>query len=360
MWQQYQTLILNENLVDLNQPIEDQFNQILLPSDETNAIISFLLKWANASDWIELKTSGSTGEPKTIQIPKNFLIKSAQRTCSFFHLNNQSIGLLCLPATYIAGQMMLVRAMVTKMNLIVVSPRGNPVIGLKSDIDFAAMVPNQVMRALETPIAFNHIKTLIIGGGQVNNQLINQLGAIPTCCYETFGMTETLSHIAVKQVSPIVECCFTTLPDIKISQSPEGNLIINDPELELENLETHDLIEKTSENQFRWIGRSDFVINSGGIKVSPEELESQLAPLINQPFCISSKPDERFGNNLVLVIEGELFDTTQLVEKLKVALHSYLVPKEVIFIGKFPINHHGKLDRRELHKIVISLLDQSD
>jgi len=217
------------------------------------------------------------------------------------------------------------------------------------------MVPNQVLNCLETPHKLNLIKTLIIGGGQVNHLLIEKLKGIETRCYETFGMTETLSHIALKMVSPQNGNYFTTLSGIKIHQNEQGNLIIDDPDLEIKGMKTNDLIEMLSETQFRWIGRSDFVINSGGIKISPEELECQIAPYIDRPFCISSLPDERLENKIVLVITEPEFDTKYLYSQFHEQLHPYSIPKQTVFIDQLPLNRNGKIDRITLKKMLLEM-----
>lgn len=315
-------------------------------------IVEFLENWADYSPVLKLKTSGSTGKPKTIELKKEHMWVSAKKTCEFFGLQSNSTGLLCLSADYIAGQMMLVRTLFSGMNLLCLEPTGNPVKNLESTIDFCAMVPLQVKQSLETPDKFKLIKHLIIGGGPVNHSLIKQLKKHPVKVFETFGMTETLSHIALKQVAPLTEKAFTSLSGIRLSVSDKNYLQVSYPEMEIHAMETNDVVELHSENSFTWLGRLDFVINSGGIKIHPERVEKLLESLVHHPFCIIGKPDEKLGEKAVLVLEGEAFDTVDLMQRMKQMLPLYQCPKEICFVKNFPKTDSGKIKRSELKTLL--------
>jgi o-succinylbenzoate synthase len=326
------------------------------PSSWWQSIAKFLENWADNSPTLTIQTSGSTGTPKRLEIVKKKFWISAQKTCDFFKLNEKSVGLLCLSTNYIAGQMMLVRAMVSGMNLICIEPSGNPVEQLKTPIDFAAMVPMQVNESLNNPDKFNLIKKLIIGGGQVSYKLNESLQKKTVLVYETFGMTETLSHIALRQIAPNKNTDFTTLPGILISSNADDCLSIEYPEMELKKLQTNDRIQITSPNSFVWLGRMDFVINSGGIKISPELIEKQIAYLIKQPFCLIGLPDEKLGEKLMLTIESNAFKTNTLMTQLKKILPAYHCPKTIVFLNSFPTTHTGKISRIELKKQLLSVI----
>jgi L-alanine-DL-glutamate epimerase-like enolase superfamily enzyme len=318
------------------------------PSEWWQRIVEFLENWADDSPTLKLKTSGSTGEPKIIEVKKVHLWVSAKKTCEFFKLKSNSTGLLCLLANYIAGQMMLVRALFSGMNLLCVEPAGNPVKNLESAVDFCAMVPLQVQQSLETPEKFKLIKQLIIGGGPVNLLLVNQLKKFPVKVFETFGMTETLSHIALRQLTPLTEKAFTSLSGIRLSVSEKNCLQISYPEMEIHAMETNDVVELHAENSFTWLGRLDFVINSGGIKIHPESVEKLLETLIHRPFCLIGIFDENLGEKAVLVLEGEAFDPVDLMQQIKQLLPKYQYPKEIKFINEFPRTDSKKIKRAAL------------
>jgi O-succinylbenzoic acid--CoA ligase len=308
-------------------------------------IIDFIDNWFDSSDFIKIKTSGSTGIPKTITVRKKYMAASAKMTCDFFNLSEKSTALLCLSAGYIAGKMMIVRAIIIKMKLICISPSNNPVKQLTSKIDFAAMIPYQVGYAVEIPEKFNFITNLIIGGGQIHSAMIKKLQTTTVNCFETFGMTETLSHIALRQIAPNEQQYFNTLKNISICQGVNNELIINAPKIGAENLKTTDIVELKGKNNFIWKGRLDFVINSGGIKIYPEEIEAKISDLISEKFYITGIFDKNLGEKVVLIIEGNRFDTSVLFEKIKKRLPKYHCPKEIRFIDKIPLTLSGKIKR---------------
>jgi len=306
-------------------------------------IIDFLLQFTNKSPNIELYTSGSSGTPKVISVKKTQMIASAKMTCKFFNLSNNSTGLLCLPAKYIAGKMMIVRAIVSKMNLICVEPSKNPIKYLTQKVDFTAITPYQADEILKTIDKLTLIKNIIIGGGKTPKLLINKLNKLPINIYETFGMTETLSHIALKQIAPKTQKQFTTLDDIEIEQGENNELIINANSLGVDKLVTTDVVELISNKEFIWKGRLDFIINSGGVKINPESIEAEIFAIIPNKFCIIGIPDVKLGEKVALVIESNPFDTSHLKKQLKSILHSYRQPKEIVFHAQFPLTQSGKI-----------------
>jgi len=314
------------------------------------SIIEFIEILISNEPQIELQTSGSTGEPKKVVVDKHKLFISAQKTVDYFELNEKTTALLCMSAKYIAGQMMIVRAIVSGMNLICIEPSANPLKELNQQVDFTAMIPMQAKSSIDD---LNTVKKLIIGGGKVDNSLVELLKQKNIEAYETFGMTETLSHIALRKVSPISIEYFTPLRDISISQGTNSELIIDYPELEIFKMATNDIIELSNNGAFKWIGRKDFIINSGGVKVSPEYVENAISHLLTQPFCITGIPDAKLGEKVVLVVEGEKLHDCSILQKISACVEKYYQPKEVFVVNKFPRTPNGKIER---HKIVSSII----
>lgn len=301
----------------------------------------FLLDWFDSKPYIEMHTSGSTGIPKTITVSKQAMVESALATGDFFELHPGNKALQCLPVKYVAGKMMLVRAMILGLDLDYVAPSSHPLHHNEVDYDFVAMVPLQAQNSIAE---LKKVKKMIVGGASVNKNLEKQLLKLPTEVYETYGMTETITHIAARKLG---EKAFTVLPNVTISYDDRNCLVIHAPRISEEVIVTNDIVELINENQFVFIGRIDNVINSGGIKLIPEQIEEKLSGKINHRFFIASKPDNELGEKVVLVIEGEKQDfDTSLYE----GLDKYEKPKEIIFIPKFKETPNGKIMRKETMK----------
>ncbi|MES2411293.1 MAG: AMP-binding protein [Bacteroidota bacterium] len=301
----------------------------------------FLLDWFDGKDFIEMETSGTTGAPKTISVSKQAMVDSALATGDFFDLQPGNKALQCLPVKYVAGKMMLVRAMILGLDLEFVAPSSHPLDNNEIDFDFVAMVPLQAQNSLPE---LKKVKKMIVGGASVNKALEKQLLKLPTEVYETYGMTETITHIAARKLG---EKAFTVLPYVTISYDDRNCLVIHAPRISDEVIITNDIVELVNENQFIFLGRMDNVINSGGIKLIPEQIEEKLASKINQRFFIASKPDNELGQKVVLIIEGEQHE---LDDSLYESLDKYEKPKEVMFIPKFKETTTGKILRKETVK----------
>jgi o-succinylbenzoate---CoA ligase len=298
----------------------------------------FLLDWFDGKSYIEMHTSGSTGIPKIIRVDKQAMVNSALATGDFFELHAGNKALHCLPVKYVAGKMMLVRAMILGLDLEFVAPSSHPLRNVEGNFDFAAMVPLQTQNSISE---LHRIKKLIVGGAKINSALENQLKKLPTQVFETYGMTETISHIAAKSVG---EKAFTVLPNVTISYDDQNCLDIHAPRISDDVIETNDVVELVNENQFVFLGRIDNVINSGGIKLLPEQIEEKLADKIEQRYFISSKEDKELGEKIILVIEGTSFDVaTSIFDELD----KYEKPKEILFVPKFKETGNGKIIRKE-------------
>lgn len=325
--------------------------QALITCEEWEKDIFYFLKeWFNDSDTVVLHTSGSTGAPKKILLSKTAMRNSARITNRFFGMDESKTALLCLPASYIAGKMMLVRAIEGKFNLITIRPQANPFIGLQSHIDFVAITPYQLQNSIVS-MKKASIENCIVGGGNVGLHLEKVSQKIPAALYETYGMTETASHIALRRINGEKKSeDFTVLDGVSIRQDSRGCLIITAPHLSDTEFITNDIVKLTGDNSFRWIGRADTIINSGGIKVSPEAIERKLKSLIDLPFFITSVPDKALGNKVVLVIESNPYSADKEAEftrKLRRYLQKHETPKQLFYISQFAYSVSNKILRKE-------------
>ncbi|WP_109301091.1 AMP-binding protein [Aquimarina sp. AU474] len=319
---------------------------------------SFLLDWLNEKDYIVVQTSGSTGKPKKIKIYKRHMINSAKATGKFFKVGEDTTALLCLPANYIAGKMMLVRAMVLGWKIDLVPPRTNPLDTVYKQYDFCAMVPLQLDNSLNR---LHLIKKLIVGGGPASENLKELIQGVGTKVYETYGMTETITHIAARRINPKKKdkkdsSYFKALPNVSLSMDNRNCLMIKAPELNDDTIVTNDVVELKTYKKFLWKGRYDNVINSGGIKLYPEEIETKLQLLIGHRFFITSLPDDALGDKVVLIIEQDYNEIAKLTisEAIKSleTINKYEIPKEIYFLSQFIETETGKVQRAKTLALV--------
>ncbi|MBS7233983.1 AMP-binding protein [Flavobacterium psychroterrae] len=304
---------------------------------DEQAIGEFLLDWFDDKEYIEMKTSGTTGLPKLVKLEKQAMIQSALATGDFFELEPGDKALLCLPVKFIAGKMMLVRAIILGLELDIVEPSTQPLALNSKMYDFVAMVPLQVQNSID---ALVNVKKLIVGGAKMDASLEDKVLPLKTEVYETYGMTETITHIAARKVG---ENVFTVLPNVKIVQDDRGCLVITVPTISEDPIVTNDLVEVVRENQFIFLGRIDNVVNSGGVKLIPEQIESKLIGKIHNRFFVTGVPDSSLGEKLILVIEGE---KQEFAQDFFDVLDKFEKPKEIVFVPKFKENANGKLLRK--------------
>ena len=300
------------------------------------------------SDLISIQTSGTTGKKKNYQFSKKQMLFSAKGTLKYFNLHKGNTVLLPLSCNFIAGKMMLVRAIEGKLNLFVVEPTGDPSKYLNKPIDFCALVPLQVQQIIKSGTISN-IKILLIGGGNVTNQLSQKLQKLKVNAFESFAMTETLTHFALRKASPIAELFFNTLEGFKIDTTESNELIILENELTKESIKTNDIVEKKSATQFKWLGRSDNIIKSGGIIFIPEEIETKISQYIDKPFVILGVKNEKFGEIIGIVIEGERMIN---LNKVNSCLPKFEKIKYQFYLPKFPRTESGKIKRNEIKKLI--------
>lgn len=313
-----------------------------------SAIYDFLQQWWDENPFIKIKTSGSTGKPKTIAIEKEKMVASAIMTGTYFSFKENQNALLCLPAEYIAGRMMMIRSMVWKLNLISVEPLVNPLEELKKvAIDFAAMIPLQVFNCINSnPEKLSLIKKTIIGGGEISNENHSSLQSFETEFYATYGMTETITHVAIKKLNGKDRSdYFKCLPGIEISIDERDCLVINAPSLSEKEIVTNDIVKIMERTSFQWLGRWDNVINTGGKKFHPEQMEKKTESIIKERHFFTSLPDTVLGSKIVLIIEGEKREYEYLLSQLEAALTKHGLPKTVFFTNEFEETSTGKINR---------------
>ncbi|MDP6628144.1 MAG: o-succinylbenzoate synthase [Candidatus Marinimicrobia bacterium] len=331
-----------------NLPSPLKVNQGVLSSNKSpiwNDVNQFITECLNGDEEMTLQTSGTTGKPKSIQVKKDWMKNSAQLTGKTFGLNEGDSALLCMPMKYVAGKMMVVRALELGVDLKVVEPSSSPLKGIDEPIDFTAMVPRQLENSLQN---LDKVKTLIVGGGQVHSALVEKLQSIKTEVFETYGMTETLTHVAIKPLNGSEKTdVFQALGGIQFGTDDRECLVIHAPMLNHEPVITNDLVEMIDKSSFRWLGRLDNVVNSGGIKIIPEVVEAKLVDVIpDRRFFIAGAPDESFGQKVVLVVEGSE------IEFSLDSLEKYEKPKEIYFVSEFVETDSGKVRRKDTFSLI--------
>lgn len=318
-------------------------------------IFRFIEEWIqDSTDTITVQTSGSTGIPKSILLKKEHLIQSALRTQQYLGLSANDTALLCIPARYIAGKMMIVRAFVIGYNLITVAPSANPFVQVSQPVDFTAITPHQLSESLNTLRKIS-IRNILVGGAEIPPLLETKLHQISSAIFATYGMTETGSHVALRRVNgPQASAVYEALADVSFAVDMHNRLIIHADYLTHSPLQTNDVVELIDEKHFRWLGRFDNVINSGGIKIFPEEIERKIAPFIPYPFFIGSQPDEIFTEKVCLFLERPAplaaEEQQAILQQIKPLLSSYQLPKKIISIPKFEYSPNGKLLRGQTQR----------
>lgn len=310
----------------------------------------FIKSWNDSNPWIEANTSGSTGQPKTIRLSKADMEASARATCQFFSIDRSSLMVCPLSANYIAGKMMIVRSMVSGAELYMEHPSNHPLSDGRwraRTIDLVPIVPSQIDGIVRN---INNsgisVRNIIVGGAPMSVRETDVLSRISGDCYATYGMTETCSHVALKNIGH-GESIFRALPGYSFSTDGRGCLIIDSDTQSFKRIITNDIVKLHDETGFEWIGRHDNVIISGGLKIHPEQVERHIARLLpdNRPFYITSAPDEKWGQRAVLCIEGEPFETDTMLRELRYSLKLHELPREIKFIAHFERTQSGKIKR---------------
>ncbi|MBD0832117.1 AMP-binding protein [Aestuariibaculum sediminum] len=309
---------------------------------------NFLFQWLDNHETIKVTTSGSTGNPKTIEISKQAMVNSALATGDFFNLKPGNKALCCLPATYIAGKMMLVRAIILGLDIDIVEPASEVTFNTKSPYHFCAMVPMQVEHVLDK---LDNIETLILGGVAVPDHLKTKLQKVKTKVFETYGMTETVTHIALKPLNhnKYSDFYFHTVPGVTVSSDNRECLVIEAPKISSDKIVTNDIVKIHSNTMFEWLGRFDNVINSGGIKLFPEQIEKKLQGKLKERFFVASESDQVLGERLILVIEA---NSNSLDKKVFSELNKFEKPKAIYAVHAFAETNSGKIQRKKTLQLI--------
>ncbi len=354
-------LLLNNKHISLSSVQQGKFTP---ESDFEKASLDFIHRWLNKQQAFTLQTSGSTGTPKKIEVTREQLIASATATINALGLKENDKALICLSTQYIAGIMMLVRCLVGNLSITAVEPTSNPLRQLPAEavFDFAALVPFQAETiCTETGVnELKRIKKIIVGGAPVSARLMETLSKASSDIYQTYGMTETLSHIALQKISGVyTDTAFKALPGVSLDVDKRNCLIIQTNYLPTPVV-TNDVVEMLGENSFHWLGRADNVINSGGIKVYPEKIEKTVELVfslltINSPFFISGLPDAKLGDKVSLIIESkDKINEEALLEELRRHLQKHEMPKTILYSGAFQMTPTGKVNRKAtLQKLLL-------
>ncbi len=308
----------------------------------------FAYEWLSDSDYIVAHTSGSTGTPKEILLPKADMTVSARATNQRFSITSQSTLAAPLSINYIAGKMMWVRAHEAGCNLLEM-PVSNE-LTIDCDIDLLAIVPSQVESLLTQTDAPKKIRNLIIGGAPLSDSLRHKLIVKGFNAFLTYGMTETCSHVAISKISD-EDNLFEAMPGISFATDSRGCLVINAPQYSFKQLVTNDIVNLVSPTSFIWVGRYDNIINSGGIKISPEQLEKSIKQFIDKNFYIVGEPDNKWGQVAVMIFEGHEDEESDILQTMRTNLDHRLCPKKAIAVDKLPKTSNGKIQRKTIGEI---------
>lgn len=331
------------------------------PYDEQ--AICFCREWLSGKPTFTLRTSGSTGIPKPIELTRTQMAASARLTGETFGLHPGDAALCCLNVAYVAGVMMLVRAMELSLDLTVVEPATNPLAGLPETtrFDFCAFVPLQLQTILEiTPgrlPVIDGAKAVLLGGAAVSGSLEEKLQVVQAPVFGTYGMTETVSHIAIRRLNgPARSETYRLLRGVEAGTDGRDCLWVRGPMTDFAPVQTNDVVQFADSQTFRWLGRFDSIVNSGGVKVVPERVEAALEPLLRWVgfrgrFFVCGLPDERLGQRVSVVLEGKPFPHENLELLRREAgevLTRFEMPRRWEFLETFPETATGKIDTQRV------------
>lgn len=353
----FETILVNQREITIKDILSGDTQPLC---EFETSTLDFIHSWLKGQTNFNIQTSGSTGNAKQITITREQMQRSAQRTIRAIGLNDGDTALVCLNTNYIAGKMMVVRAFEGNMKIIVADPSANPFENLKADqpIDFMAVVPLQLQTVLSKSAYFerlNKMKAILVGGASVSEKLKEEVQAIPCPVYATYGMTETISHIALQLLNTNLQAdCFHALPGVVLKTDNRGCLVVED-EILTTPISTNDLVEIKESGKFKWVGRIDNVINTGGIKVNPEKVEKEIEHIASQQnvdlkFFIAGLPHQTLGEQVTLIVEGTPLSAgieKALLETLAQQVSTYETPKEIIYAPLFSLTETGKINRTQ-------------
>jgi O-succinylbenzoic acid--CoA ligase len=355
----FQSIHLNEREIPLSEIVSDT---VVPGNDFERHTLCFIRDWLSGRQDFPIQTSGSTGTPKQIVITRDQMIASATATAQALSLRKGDNALICLDTRFIAGQMMLVRCFNTGMSIRAVTPSANPLAdeSRRRFIDFVALVPYQVHSIMRTEGAsvMESIRNVIVGGSALSEEDEDELRSVSSSCgiYVTYGMTETISHIALRRVNGLAKSLlYKALPGIRLETDHRSCLIVDCPYISAKVV-TNDVVRLVDATTFGWLGRFDNVINSGGIKVHPEAVEKEIEPHLRRcnlhgRFVISAVSDPVWGEKVVLVIEGDPLASQveeEVLRNLQAQMARFSAPKSIYTMRLLPVTESGKINRREI------------
>ncbi len=343
-YRDFQSIIINDQLLH-----GEEILRYCTESDVENIRLAghFLSEWQSDNPEITVQTSGSTGKPKSINVRKDQMLASAAMTAAYFGFKQGMTALLALPVNYIAGKMMLIRAMFSQLNLHCIEPNNNPIANIPEDkvIDFAPFVPMQLNGVTHT----KSIRNILLGGAPIDTELQHQLTGLNADIFHGYGMTETLSHIAIRKVNGKESSdVYSAIKGVRFEQDKDSCLVIHVPFLEIPII-TRDVVSLLDEHRFIWQSRADYVVNSGGVKLFPESIEQKLSGVIKDKYFVGGIPDSKYGEKLCLFIESTPYNPEnyeELKSKMEELLDKYEKPQEIFFIPKFKWTASGKIQRK--------------
>lgn len=340
----------------------DRFVQTATSEEERNyfaQVVDFLTYYLSDLPTLLVNTSGSTGTPKQIEVKKKHMHNSAMLTCSFFKIDASSNLLLCMPVSYIAGKMMLVRALVSGCNLWVIAPSSTPFKNFSKAINFVALVPLQVYHSLEDDVQRARLASadrVLIGGAAIDAHIERDIDSFKNEFYSSYGMTETVSHIALRRINGVLKTdWYTPLEQVELSKTENGALCIHAPLVSDALLVTNDVVDMKDDGSFRVLGRLDNVINSGGVKLFAERIEKKLEPLLKHPFVITATTDVRFGEVVTLLIASTHKEDIPTGNDFSKLLSAYEIPKRIYLVPAIPQTENGKIKRVACRTLAQSL-----
>ncbi|HNP19060.1 MAG TPA: AMP-binding protein [Fulvivirga sp.] len=334
----------------------DQLTADIAANPFQNEVLTLINQWQNGQKTFSLTTSGSTGKPQEIEITREQMMISANNTIKALNLLPDQTVLLCINPAFIGGKMMLIRALINNMNIVALAPTSNPLLNVGIQLDFIAVVPLQLTNIINNEQTRQHLKrvgAVIVGGGEISSTLEKDLQPISTPIFATYGMTETVSHIALRRVNGEAKSnYFNAFANVILSVDQRDCLTICAPVTNNQTIITNDRVKLIDSHRFQWLGRVDNVINTGGIKVQAEEVEQKIEPFISKispsRFFIYGIPDELLGQRVTLFVEGEENEKlSSFIDQCKGVLTRYEIPKELVFLKKFMETDNGKIQRKK-------------
>lgn len=305
----------------------------------------FLQQW-DAQTTFEIQSSGTTGKPQIFKFSHAQMLHSAKASIAALGLNTQTKALLCLPTKSVGAKMLMARSLVGSFELILQQPSSRPLQHLEEPIDFIAMVPTQLQQSLLHDLQqLKRISKILIGGGELSPSLKAACRAAKLHVIQSYGMTETLSHVALQQISPTEADHYSALPGIQFSTKNDC-LVIHYPQMQLQAFYTKDLVTLHSPNSFTWLGRADNAINSGGFKIIPELLEQKLAGHFQNPFFTAGITDEKWGQVVGIIFEGNV--VKDYLHFDGIGLSGAEIPKKYVCIPVFKRTSTHKIQRKEI------------